>query len=139
MKRNVTDLMRIKLNSLFFLLALSATSLSAAPKQVALQYKIIFLGTFGGNQTIATAINDLDDVAGYSQLTDPTNTTGAQNAFWNKNNKLVDLDPKDTYSGLGESITTIKSSATLLAHKLMLFCFETVLLRILAVLAVLQA
>ena len=101
MKRNVTDLMRIKLNSLFFLLALSATSLSAAPKQVALQYKIIFLGTFGGNQTIATAINDLDDVAGYSQLTDPTNTTGAQNAFWNKNNKLVDLDPKDTYSGLG--------------------------------------
>jgi hypothetical protein len=32
------------------------------------KYKAIFLGTFGGYQTIATGINDVDQIVGYSQL-----------------------------------------------------------------------
>jgi probable HAF family extracellular repeat protein len=53
------------------------------------KYKVIFLGTFGGDQTAATAINDLDDVVGYSQL--PGDST--QHAFLYRNGKLIDLDP----------------------------------------------
>jgi probable HAF family extracellular repeat protein len=62
------------------------------------KYKVIFLGTFGGDQTVATAINDLDDVVGYSQL--PGNITGSQHAFLYRNGKLIDLDPNDQYSVL---------------------------------------
>jgi probable HAF family extracellular repeat protein len=54
------------------------------------KYKVIFLGTFGGDQTVATAINDLNEVVGYSQL--PGNT-GAQHPFLYSHGKLIDLDP----------------------------------------------
>jgi probable HAF family extracellular repeat protein len=67
-----------------------------APAANAQKYKVIFLGTFGGDQTVATAINDLDDVVGYSQL--PGNITGSQHAFLYRSGKLIDLDPNDQYS-----------------------------------------
>jgi probable HAF family extracellular repeat protein len=54
------------------------------------RYKVIFLGTFGGDQTVATAINDLNEVVGYSQL--PGNT-GAQHPFLYRHGNLTDLDP----------------------------------------------
>jgi probable HAF family extracellular repeat protein len=77
-------------NNAILLMASLSLIMSTTAAQSAQKYKAIFLGTFGGNQTVATAINDLDEVVGYSQL--PGNT-GAQNAFLYKNGKLIDLDP----------------------------------------------
>ncbi len=48
------------------------------------KYKVICLGTFGGDLTAATAINDLDDVVGYSQF--PGNDS-ATHAFLYHNGK----------------------------------------------------
>jgi probable HAF family extracellular repeat protein len=76
---------RILLTAAFSLLSVLSVHTANAQK-----YNVIFLGTFGGDQTVATAINDLDEVVGYSQL---SVNTGAQNAFLYRNAKLIDLDP----------------------------------------------
>jgi probable HAF family extracellular repeat protein len=80
----------MKPTKLLVMAAFSLLSVLSAQAANAQKYKVIFLGTFGGDQTVATGINDLDEVVGYSQL--PGNT-GAQNAFLYKNGKLIDLDP----------------------------------------------
>jgi probable HAF family extracellular repeat protein len=76
---------------LFFLLAFSATSLAAqvASKQTALQYQVTLLGTFAGDQGYATAINDLNHVAGYGLI---NGFTGDDvRPFLYKNGKLLQL------------------------------------------------
>jgi probable HAF family extracellular repeat protein len=65
------------------------------PKPHGQKYRAIFLGTFGGYQTIATGINDLDQVVGYSQL-----PGGAiQHAFLYQQEELIDLNSNTSETG----------------------------------------
>jgi probable HAF family extracellular repeat protein len=52
------------------------------------RYSAVFLGTFGGNQTIATGINDSDQVVGYSQFPNGV----VQHAFLYQQGSLIDLN-----------------------------------------------
>jgi probable HAF family extracellular repeat protein len=87
------------------IIAQSQTEASVATR-TALQpvlprYEATFLGTFGGYQTIATGINDVDQIVGYSQLS--KNGT-QQHAFLYQDGELIDLNSDPDENGRADAI-----------------------------------
>lgn len=65
------------------------------PLQRGRKYEVVFLGTFGGYQTISYRLNNSDQVVGESQL-----TGGAQShPFLYRNRQLIDLNPDPSSPG----------------------------------------
>lgn len=64
------------------------------------RYRAIFLGTFGGYQTIATGINESNQLVGYGQL----EGTAEQHAFLYRGEQLVDLSLEEASNGWARAI-----------------------------------
>lgn len=89
------------------------------PLQRIRTYKAIFLGTFGGYQTIAYGINDKNQIIGHSQL----DSKGRQHAFLYSDGRLIDLNPEENSYGWGTAINDAGSVAGFISDEQSTFAF----------------